>query len=704
MMLRLLTLILIVLLGALLWYALKDVIPPFEGLYSYAVDAREKVAEAPQLWALVFILLYALVTGLALPFAVPLSLIAGGVFGLGLGTVLVSFGSTGGAVLAFLAARHLVRDKVVSRFGPKLTAIEDGLTKDGVFYLLTLRLIPVVPYTVTNLLMGLTRLPLWKYWLASQAGMLPATLVYVNAGTQLGKLDNLSEILRPGFVIALVLLGLLPFLARAALAFWTRRKLYARWTRPATFDRNLIVIGAGSAGLVGTYIARALKAEVTLVEEAKMGGDCLNTGCVPSKALIHFGKLAHEAQKARTLGFQVTGQANLKTVMAGLREAIATIEPHDSIERYQGLGAEVLSGHAVLIDPWTVEITAPDGTTARRTARAILLASGARPALPDVPGLAEAAHVTSDTLWDHLDTLDALPQRIAVIGGGPIGCELAQAFARLGARVTLIHRGVRLLKADEPDAAAIVETALRRDGVDIRLNDTFSAVEGKTLRLASGDMQADLIVVATGREARLTGYGLETLGIRTDRLIAVNDCLQTSLPNIYAAGDCASAQQFTHLAAHQATTATINALLNGLWSLKLKTDVVPRVTFTDPEVAAVGLTCEQAPDAEVTDFPLAQLDRAVAEGVREGFVRVLTEKGRDRILGATIVGPRAGEMIGEFALAMQSGLGLKAILRTVHAYPTWSDAVKLTAGAYTRERVSPRTSRLLTRFNTWRRG
>jgi pyruvate/2-oxoglutarate dehydrogenase complex dihydrolipoamide dehydrogenase (E3) component len=544
---------------------------------------------------------------------------------------------------------------------------------------------------------------LWKYWLASQVGMLPATLVYVNAGTQLGKLDNLSEILRPGFVIALVLLGLLPFLARGAMALWTRRKLYARWTRPAKFDRNLIVIGAGSAGLVGTYIARALKAEVTLIEAGKMGGDCLNTGCVPSKALIHFGKLAHEAQKAKTLGFQVTGQANLKTVMAGLREAIATIEPHDSVERYQDLGAEVLTGHATLIDPWTVDIATPEGTT-RRTARAILLATGAAPAVPDIPGLKDAVHVTSDTLWDHLDTLDALPQRIAVLGGGPIGCELAQAFARLGARVTLIHRGARLLKADEPEAATIVETALRRDGVDVRLNDTFSAVEGKTLRLASGDMQADLIVVATGRGARLDRYGLETLGIKTDRLIEVNDRLQTSLPNIYAAGDCASPQQFTHLAAHQATTATINALLNGLWSLKLKSNVVPRVTFTDPEVAAVGLTREQAPDAEVTDFPLARLDRAVAEGVREGFVRVLTEKGRDRILGATIVGPRAGEMIGEFALAMQSGLGLKAILRTVHAYPTWSDAVKLTAGAYTRERVSPRTSHLLARFNAWRRG
>lgn len=704
---KLLLLIAIVVAALVLWRVLAHYLPDFDNLGALVDQVRAHASANLALSLLGFVALYAAVTGLSVPFAVPLTLIAGAVFGLFWGTIAVSFGSTAGATLAFLAARYLFRDKVAGRQGSRLAAIEDGLNRDGALYLFTLRLIPLVPFFAVNLLMGLTKMPVWKFWITSQIGMLPGTLAYVNAGTELARIDSAGDILSVRLFAAFAILGLLPWIMRAALAWYKNRKIYARWTKPAKFDRNVIVIGAGSAGLVATYLTRALKGSVTLIERDLMGGDCLNTGCVPSKALIHFARLASEAKSASQIGLTVSGNVDLKAIMKSVQVSIATIAPNDSVERYQTLGAEVLKGQARLLDPWTVEITTDQGVE-KRSARSIILATGAAPFVPEIPGLTAHNHVTSETLWTHLATLDKMPQRVAIVGGGPIGCELAQAFARLGSHVTLIQRGDRLLPHDEVEASDAATTALAADGVDIRLNAELSRIDDKVLRINSGDTRADLIIIATGRAARLTGYGLEDLGIETSKTLIVNDYLQTSIPNIFAAGDVAGPDQFTHAAGHQAITAAINAVLRGIWRLRYSRRVMPRVTFTDPEIAAVGHTTASADTAqlsyETTDWPLHELDRAVTENVTHGLIRILTVKGKDTILGATIIGPRAGEMIGEFALAMQANLGLGKILRTVHAYPTWSDGVKLAAGKHARAHTGTATLKLLDRFNIWRLG
>ncbi|MEO8530791.1 MAG: FAD-dependent oxidoreductase, partial [Deltaproteobacteria bacterium] len=583
-------LLLAILVAALiLWRVLAHYVPDFAHLGALVDHIRTYASAHLVLSLLGFVALYAAVTGLSVPFAVPLTLIAGAVFGLFWGTIAVSFGSTAGATLAFLAARYLFRDTVTGRQGSRLAAIEQGLNRDGALYLFTLRLIPLVPFFAVNLLMGLTKMPVWTFWVTSQIGMFPGTLAYVNAGTELARIDSPSDILSLRLFAAFAILGLLPWVMRAALNWTKNRKLYARWTKPAKFDRNVIVIGAGSAGLVATYLTRALKGSVTLIERDLMGGDCLNTGCVPSKALIHFAGLAHEAKAAEQIGLKLTGDVDLKAIMISVQAAIATIAPNDSVERYQRLGAEVLKGQARLLDPWTVEITTDTGVE-KRTARAIILATGAAPFVPEIPGLTDDNHVTSETLWTHLATLDKMPQRVAILGGGPIGCELAQAFARLGSNVTLIQRGARLLPNDENPASEAATQALKADGVDIRLNADLTQIDDKVLRINSGDTRADLVIIATGRAARLQGYGLEDLGLEMDKTLIVNDYLQTSLPNIFAAGDVAGPDQFTHAAGHQATTAAINAQLRGIWRVRYSRRVMPRVTFTAPEIASVGHT------------------------------------------------------------------------------------------------------------------
>jgi pyruvate/2-oxoglutarate dehydrogenase complex dihydrolipoamide dehydrogenase (E3) component len=549
--------------------------------------------------------------------------------------------------------------------------------------------------------------------------MLAGTAVYVNAGTQLAQLDSLQGILSPGLLGSFVLLGLFPLLARKVTDGLKRRQVYAHWQhlKPRTFDRNLIVIGAGAGGLVSSYIAAAVKAKVTLVEAHKMGGDCLNYGCVPSKALIKSAKLAHQMQHGAQYGLSDTAPVfSFKAVMQRVQAVVAAIAPHDSVARYTGLGVEVLEGYAKITNPWTVEITLNGGGTQTLTTRAIVIATGARPFVPDLPGLEDVGYVTSDTLWDRFAQLDAVPKRLVVLGGGPIGCELAQSFQRLGAQVTQVEMGPRIMAREDAEVSTLAQAALEADGVLVLTQHQALRCEqvGGTKVLVvthqgvEQRIEFDALLCAVGRVARLTGYGLEDLGIETQRTVPTNDYLQTLFPNIYAVGDVAGPYQLTHVAAHQAWYAAVNALFGDFKRFKADYSVIPWSTLIDPAVASFGLN-EQEDKVknmayEVTKFCMDDLDRAIADSEARGFVKVLTVPGKDKILGVTIVGTHAGDLLAEYVLAMKHGLGLNKILGTIHTYPTLAEANKYAAGEWKRAHQPKRLLAWVAKYHTWRRG
>lgn len=672
---------------------------------------------SPWLVSLAFFALYVLVAALSLPGAAIMTIAAGALFGLFWGTLIVSFASSIGATAAFLVARLLLRDTVERRFGKRLKAIDEGIEHEGAFYLFTLRLVPIFPFFVINLLMGLTAIRAVTFYWVSQLGMLPATLVYVNAGTQLGKIETLSGILSPGILLSFALLGAFPLIAKRVLEAVKKRRVYAKWSRPSRFDRNMVVIGAGAAGLVTSYIAATVKASVTLVEGSKMGGDCLNYGCVPSKALIRSAKLAHQMRHADRYGLRATDPAfSFREVMARIHEVIRTIEPHDSVERYTRLGVEVLQGHARILDPWTVEVTSRGGELRCITTRSIVIAAGAEPIVPPIPGIEESGYVTSDTLWERFAGRDDAPRRLIVLGGGPVGCELAQCFARLGSRVTQMQRGPRLMPREDHDVAAFVEAALQADGVDVLTNHHAVRCERdgeRKVLVVEHDgterrIEFDELLCAVGRTARLRGYGLEELGIPAERTVQTNEYLETIYPNILAAGDVAGPYQFTHAAGHQAWYAAVNALFGQFKKFKADYSVMPWTTFTDPEVAHVGLNeqgaREQGIEYEVSRYSLAELDRAIADSATRGFIKVLTVPGRDRILGVTLVGEHAGELLAEFVLAMKQGLGLGKIFGTIHTYPTFAEVNKYAAGEWRRAHAPQRLLEWLGRYHAWRLG
>jgi pyruvate/2-oxoglutarate dehydrogenase complex dihydrolipoamide dehydrogenase (E3) component/uncharacterized membrane protein YdjX (TVP38/TMEM64 family) len=667
------------------------------------------VRQRPVLAVAAFFLLYVAVTGLSLPGAAIMTLAAGAIFGLWRGTLIVSFASAIGASLAFLSSRYLLRDWVKARFADRIAAIDRGIEKDGAFYLLSLRLIPAFPFFLINLAMGLTGMGLVAFYLVSQAGMLLGTLVYVNAGTQLANIESTRDILSPALIGSFVLLGLFPLLAKALVGGWKRRRVYRGWRRPRRFDRNLIVIGAGAGGLVTALIAATVRAKVTLIEKGEMGGDCLNTGCVPSKALIRSARTAHEVRTAAAYGVApAEPEVRFAEVIERIHRIIAEIAPADSVERYTGLGVDVRKGHARLVDPWTVEI---DGGE-RLTARAIVIAAGGEPAVPPIPGLAGSGYLTSDSMWEKLRGRERVPERIAIVGGGPIGTEMAQAFARLGSKVTQVEHGPRLLPREDEEVSELVARVLHGEGVDILTGHEAVRVEYKALIVRAGGKERpipfDEILVAVGRKARLAGYGLEALGIETDRTIAVNDRLETRFPNVYAVGDVAGPYQFTHFAAHQAWFAAVNALFGQLKSFRADYRVLPWVTFTDPEVAHVGHNEQSARKAglayETVRYDLAHLDRALCEGESRGFVKLLVRPGKDRILGATIVAHNAGELLAELVLAMKHGLGLNKILGTLHAYPTMAEANKFAAGEWKKAHKPERLLGWVERYHRRRRG
>lgn len=681
-----------------------------------AIDARYQAT--PFLIIALFFLIYVAVTATSLPGAAILTLAAGAIFGVVTGTIIVSFASTMGATLAFLSSRYVLGDWVQSKFGDRMRAINDGVARDGAFYLFSLRLVPIFPFFLVNLLMGLTPIRTWTYYWVSQVGMFLGTIVYVNAGTQIASITEPSDIVSPGLLVSFAALGLMPWVGKWIMGWLKRRRVYARWTKPKQFDRNLVVIGAGAAGLVSAYIAATVKAKVTLVESNKMGGDCLNYGCVPSKALIKSAKVAEQMRHADRYGLTpVDPSFSFRDVMQRIHDIIAAIEPHDSVERFTGLGVDVVEGYATIIDPWTVTIRRHDGDEQRLTTRSIIVAAGAAPIVPDLPGLEDVGYVTSDTLWEEFAKLDTMPRRIAVLGGGPIGCELAQAFARLGADVTQIDKGDRLLPREDVEVSELVLAAQRAAGVTVMTGHKAvrctKAGRVKELVVASADgteatIAFDALILAVGRAARLTGYGLEAIGVETAKTVVTDDYLATLYPNIYAAGDVAGPYQFTHTASHQAWFASVNALFGQFKRFKADYRVIPWTTFVDPEVARVGINEQEAREQgiahEVTTYHLDDLDRAIADSATVGFVKVLTTPGKDRILGATIVGANAGELLAEFVTAMKFNLGLNKLLATIHVYPTMVEANKYAAGEWKKARVPERLLGFVERYHRWRRG
>lgn len=661
---------------------------------------------------------YTLVTALSLPGAAVMTLAMGAIFGFGWGLLVVSFASTVGATLAFLMARFVLRDWVESRFSKRLETVNKRFREDGAFYLLSLRLVPVFPFFLINLVMGLTQIKTWTFFWVSQLGMLAGTAVYVNAGTQLATVDSVGDVFSGRLILSFTLLGVFPLLAKYVLSLVKRRRVLKPWKKPKKFDRNLIVIGGGSAGLVSSYIAATVNAKVTLVEANKMGGDCLNTGCVPSKALIN---VARQARQRRQEGMGLaaeSGEVDFKKLMQHVHSVIKTIEPHDSPERYEGLGVDVVEGRATVVSPWEVRIEDENGETQTLTTRAIIVATGGKPFVPPIEGLTELPYLTSENLWQ----LEELPKRLLVLGGGPIGCELAQAFNGIGSQVIQVEMGSRLLSKEDDDAADSVLSRFRQHGIEVRLKQRAvrfeSRANGHVVHLeklddngevvATEQVEFDQVLVAVGRKANFEGFGLEELGLKGDAVLPSDEFMQTKIPTIYAAGDVTGPFQFTHTASHQAWYASVNALFSPFKRFKADYRVIPWATFTDPEVATVGLNEQAAKkegvDYEVTRYQIDDLDRAIADNAAYGFIKVLTVPGKDRILGVTIVGPRAAELIAEFVFAMKQNLGLNKILGTIHIYPTMNEANKFAAGEWRRAHKPDGLLNWVQRFHTWRRG
>lgn len=656
-----------------------------------------------------FFIIYVLVTGASLPGAAVMSLAAGAIFGLLIGVILISFASTIGASIAFMISRYLFQDTVEAKFGGSLKSVNDGIERDGAFYLFALRLVPAFPFFVINLVMGLTKIKLRTFYWVSQLGMLAGTIVYINAGTQLAQIESASGIFSPAIIASFVLLALLPFAGRKLISVMKNRKALSGFSKPASFDTNLIVIGSGSAGLVSSYIAAAVKAKVTLIEKHKMGGDCLNTGCVPSKALIRSAKFMSHISRSQEFGInKADAEFDFAEVMERVQRVIEKIAPHDSVERYSGLGVDIIEGEARIVSPWSVEVNGRTITT-----RNIIVATGAKPFIPPIEGIESVNYYTSDNLWD----MRQQPRKLVVLGGGPIGTELTQAFARLGIEVSQVEMAPRILLREDPEISELIQNRLEKEGVRVLVNHRAKKVVRKQDRdylvveceQQDLELEFDCLIVAVGRAPYSSGFGLEELGVRLNpnRTIEVNEYLQSSVPTIYACGDVAGPYQFTHVGAHQAWYASVNSLFGSFKRFKVDYSVIPWATFSEPEVARVGLNELEAGEKniqyEVTLYGIDDLDRAIADSEAHGFVKVLTIPGKDKILGVTIVGEHAGDLIAEYVLAMKHGLGLNKILGTIHIYPTLAEANKYAAGEWKRAHAPQRLLEWVAKFHAWRR-
>lgn len=677
----------------------------FEGAHLLTLDnilgaeeaLREKVANAPFESAFFYFIFYIFITSLSLPGAAVLTLVGGAFLGLVKGFLLVSFASTIGATLACLLSRYFFRESVKNKFPLLLRKINEGLEREGGFYLFSLRMVPLVPFFALNAVMGVTQFPLVKFYIISQIGMLPGTFLFVYAGTQIGKITSLSDVLSPTLILSLTILGLLPLLSRRLLSCLRFLKL----KRPRSYDYNLVIIGAGSGGLIAAYMAALLRAKVLLVEKDRMGGDCLNTGCVPSKALLSSAKKAFFQREGRAIDF--------KKVKASVEKAIKTIEPHDSVARYESLGVEVIRGEAKFMSPFVVQIG-----DRMVTARNSIIATGASPFVPEeLRGLLSSRVLTSDTVWN----LEELPENLVVLGGGAIGVELGQAFSRLGSKVVILEKAQRLLPQEEPEHSLRLQEVLSSEGVGVETEFEFERVDpenlfisGKNKRGESLNLPFSHLLLALGRVPNTQGLGLEEIGVKLDsnQRLQCDEFLKVRpFEHIYACGDVIGPHLFTHSASHQAWHSVINALFGFLKSTRVDYSLIPRVVYTEPEVASVGLTefkaQQEGIDVEVTSYDMKQLNRAIVEGAEVGVLKILTVKGGHKILGASACAPGAGELISQLSLMMRNGLGMNHILRTVYAYPTWSESLKLAAGQWKRERTPQWAGPLLQNFHRWRR-
>ena len=658
-----------------------------------------------------FFVIYVAVTALSIPGAAAMTLVAGAIFGFGWGLLLVSFASSIGATLAMVLARWLFKEQVEQRFRKQLKTINRGIEKEGAFYLFTLRLVPIFPFFAINLAMALTRMPVLVFYVVSQVGMLAGTAVYVNAGTQLAQLEDLGGILSPELLGSFVLLGVFPLLAKWFVDWVKAQRVYRGYSKPASFDRDMVVIGAGSGGLVAALIAATVKAKVTLIEKNRMGGDCLNTGCVPSKVLIRSARHAYDNRRGSELGF--TDQEvpfDFKNIMARVQRAIAEIEPHDSVERYEGLGVDVEEGFGEIVSPWHVKVNGKTLST-----RNIIVATGAEPFVPPIKGIEQVEYLTSDNLWQ----LEERPDRLVVLGGGPIGTELTQAFSRLGSQVTQVELLPNIIPREDEEFSAMVQMQLELEGVTVLTGHRAEEVvlDGGDAKLKVVDESGaekfvpfDRLLVAVGRRANTSGFGLETLGVELNPngTVAVDDYLRTNYPNIFAIGDAAGPYQFTHTASHMAWYAAVNALFGMFRKFKVDYRVIPWATFCSPEVARVGLNemeaKEQGIEYDVATYDVADLDRAIADEDAHGLVKVLTEKGKDRVIGVTIGAEHAGDLISEYVLAMKHGIGLNKILGTIHIYPTMAEMNKFAASEWRKNHKPEWALDIAEKFHAWRRG
>lgn len=666
---------------------------------------QSQYQENPTSFISIFMAIYIATTALSLPGATILTLAGGALFGLYTGLTIVSFASTIGATLAFLTSRFLLRDYVQSKFSDRLKKINDGVEKEGAFYLFTLRLVPIFPFFVINLVMGLTPIKTLTFFFVSQIGMLLGTAVYVNAGLQVSQIDGLKDIVSPEILLSFTALGVLPLIGKKIISFIETQKVYKGFKRPKSYDYNMVAIGAGSAGLVTAYISSTVNAKVALIEKNKMGGDCLNTGCVPSKAIIKSAKIAHAIKESKKYGIkEASFNFDFKDIMSRVHHIIDEIEPHDSIERYTKLGVDCITGAAKIISPWEVEVNGKVITT-----KNITIATGASPFVPPLKGIKDVPFRTSENLWE----MDTLPEKFIILGAGPIGLEMAQAFQRLGSQVTVVEMSDRIMTIEDPEVGKTVQAHLEREGVKVLLNHKATEIKAKLLIAESQGQQVELpfdeILIAVGRRANTRGFGLEELGVplRNDGTIETNEFLQTKFPNIYACGDVAGPFQLTHTAAHQAWFCAVNGLFGRFKKFKVDYSVIPWATYTDPEVATVGQNEQALKKAniayEVTTYGIDDLDRAIADSSNYGFVKVMTKPGTEKILGATIVGANASDLILEFICAMKHGFGLNAILGTIHPYPTMGEANKYLAGNWKKARKPEKLLQYLRKFHRWER-
>ncbi len=697
---------------ATFFYFDLDALLTLENLKAEQASLEAQIAEQPALFVTGFFVIYVLATAVSLPgAATALTLVAGALLGLVWGVVFVSFASTIGATLAMILARWLFKEEIERRFASQLATINRGIEKDGAFYLFTLRLVPIFPFWAINILMALTRMSVLQFYLVSQLGMFAGTLVYVNAGTELARIEQASDVLSPGLIASFVLLGVFPLLAKWLVDFLRARRVYSNYERPRRFDTDMVVIGAGSGGLVAALIAATVKARVTLIEKNKMGGDCLNTGCVPSKALIRSARHAYDNRRGSELGFDnIELPVDLNKVMRRVQRAIAKIEPHDSVERYESLGVDVELGEGRIVSPWQVEVNGKFITT-----RNIVIATGAEPFVPPIAGIEMVDYLTSDNIW----SLEQLPGRTIVLGGGPIGTELTQALARLGSQVTQVELLPNILPREDIEFSTLVREQLEAEGVSVMNGYKATEVgsdDGENYLVVTDEagieqrVLFDQLVVAVGRKANTTGFGLEEIGVELNAngTVAVDDYLRTNFPNIFAIGDVAGPYQFTHTASHMAWYAAVNALFGVFRKFRVDYSVIPWATFCAPEIARVGMNEQEAKaagiDYEVTTYDVSDLDRAIADEAAHGLVKVLTRAGSDKVIGVTIAAEHAGELIGEFTLAMKHGIGLKKIMGTIHIYPTFLEMNKFAASEWRKAHKPEWALAVAERFHTWRRG